>query len=225
MDVRSKEGITEDLLLMIKQEKDWELVGGIFATLRERPDVTPEMLEELKKPLNNILSKDPQSDMLNSSYAYGVIGLMSNFPTLENERFLLSILGEHEGFYDLGVIPSLGLIGTAESLPVMKKMLADFNYPSAGGGDVALSLESAIKSIEQKIATNKTQLDRKPERLDSKFVSDADTEMTSKKQIIDEGLKSSSNRNSLNPWLIWGGLVLGIVVVILYGTISKRASK
>ena len=163
-EVKSKKGITQDLLLMIKQEKDWELIGGIFDALKERSDLTPGMMEELKHPLNNIFSKDPQADMLSSNYACGVIGLLSNFPTSENERLLLSILDKHDGYYNFCVFSSLASIGTTESLPALKSKLAYFNYPSGGGGDIVVSLEHAIKSIEKRINANQRQAASKNRR-------------------------------------------------------------
>lgn len=221
--VKSQKGVTPDLLLMIKQERDWELIGGIFATLRERPDVTPEMLEDLKKPLNDILSKDPHSDMLSSSYAYGVIGLMRNFPTVESEKFLLSIMGKHDGYYNLGVFPSLASIGTAESLPAMKKMLADYNYPSGGGGDVVVSLENAIKSIEKKINASERQAASKIRSQDASSDSANNGGGVPTQTNFNSKQKSSDDWRSRNQWLVWGGLVLGVLLLMLR-FIPKRST-
>ena len=222
LEVKSKNGVTSDLIEMIKEEKDWELVGGIFTTLRERDDVTPEMLEDLKKPLNDILSKVPHSDMLSSSYAYGVIGLLSNFPTSENEKLLLSLLGKHDGYYNLGVFPSLAAIGTAESLPTMKKMLADFNYPSGGGGDVVVSLENAVKSIEKRINAGERQAASKNRRRDASPDSENNGGNVSTETNFDPKQKSSDDRKSMSQWPVWGGLVLGGMILLLK-FIQKRS--
>lgn len=211
---KAQKGVTPDLLIMIKQEKDWELIGGILATLRERDDVTPEMLEDLKKPLNDILSKDPHSDMLLTNYASGVIALLGNFPTDENEELLLSILDKQGGTYNMAVFLSLASSGTEKSLIPLKKILKETNHLSGSRGDPVF-LENAIESIEKRVAANQRKVGRKAGRRDASTDSENSGGNVSTETNFDPKQKSSDDRKSMSQWLVWGGLVLGGMILLL----------
>jgi hypothetical protein len=73
LEVRSRKGINPDLIAMAKQEKDWELIGQVFAALRERTDLTADELDELKMPLDKIgATRWGQSSRINNHLRRGV---------------------------------------------------------------------------------------------------------------------------------------------------------
>ena len=221
--VRSQKGITQDLLIMIKQEKDWERIGKIFAALSARTDLTPEMLGDLKEPLDDILSKDPQSDMLMTNYAVGLIGLLRNFPSDEHERLLLSVLDRQDGTYNTPVFESLASIGTAESLIPLKEILKAMNQRDGSRGDPA-TLENTIVSIEKRINANERKSNRDKTRRPTSPVSRNDGGKVSAESDSESEQMSSSDKRSTNQWLVWGGLVLGGIIFILI-FIQKQSNR
>lgn len=139
------------------------------------------------------------------------------------KRLLLSILDKYDGYYKFCVFSSLASIGTAESLLALKSKLAYFNYPSGGGGDVVVSLEQPIESIEKRINANQRQAASKNRRQDASPGSQNSDGKVSTETNSGLKRKSSDDRNSMNQWLVWGGVILGVMILLLR-FIQRRAT-